>query len=143
MKNSSPETTRSLGSPMGEDWWNSEAGGELLVLEDSKVRAVFDAKTGAWIDFRHQPTGWRIQKRVELGQSFRAYAAWQDRLFNPVSGLDCPLRQATLDASGRQINFEWDQLRTSAGIELAVFLSTSVRLEEGRLTFSGQLRNAS
>ena len=95
MKNSSPEPRRSLGSPFSEDWWNSEAGQERLILEDPTVRAVFDAKTGAWIDFEHKPTGWKIQQRVELGQSFRAYAAWKDRLFNPVSGLSCQLRHAT------------------------------------------------
>lgn len=143
MKNSAREPKRSLGSPLSEDWWNSEAGHELLILEDPTVRAVFDAKTGAWIDFQYKPTGWKIQKRTELGQSFRAYAAWKDRLFNPVSGLVCRLCRATVDTSGQQISFEWDTLRTSAGIELAVSLSTLVRLEQGRLTFSGRLSNAS
>ena len=98
MKSSSQEPIRSLGSPSTEDWWNSEAGHEHLILEDPTVRAVFDAKTGAWIDFQYKPTGWKIQKRAELGQSFRAYAAWKDRLFNPVSGLSCRLRRATIDA---------------------------------------------
>jgi Domain of unknown function (DUF6259) len=143
MKNSSPEPRRSLGSPLSEDWWNSEAGHELLILEDPTVRAVFDAKTGAWIDYEHKPTGWKIQQRVELGQSFRAYAAWKDRLFNPVSGLSCQLRHATLDDSAQKITFEWDQLRTSGSLELAVTLRAQVRLEQGRLTFSGRLENAS
>jgi hypothetical protein len=143
MKNSSPEPGRSLGSPFSEDWWNSEAGQERLILEGSTVRAVFDAKTGAWIDFQHKSTGWKIQQRAELGQSFRAYAAWKDRLFNPVSGLNCQLRHAAVDGSAQQITFEWDQLRTSGGLELAVTLRTQVRLEQGRLTFSGRLENAS
>ncbi len=143
MKSSWHETIRSLGSPSTEDWWNPEAGHEQLVLEDAIIRAVFDTKTGALIDFQYKPTGWKVQKRAELGQSFRAYAAWKDRLFNPVSGLSCRLCRATIDASSRQINLEWDQLRTSRGLELAVSLYTKVRLEDGRLTFSGSLRNAS
>ena len=143
MKNSSPEPRRSLGSPNNEDWWNSAAGQDQLILEDPTVRAVFDGKTGAWIDFQYKPTGWKIQQRTELGQSFRAYAAWKDRLFNPVSGLSCRLRDATIDASAQQLTFEWDQLRTSGGLELAVTLRTQVRLEQGRLTFSGRLQNAS
>jgi Domain of unknown function (DUF6259) len=143
MKNSSPEPRRSLGSPLSEDWWNSEAGQERLILEDPTVRAVFDAKTGAWIDYEYKPTGWKIQQRVELGQSFRAYAAWKDRLFNPVSGLSCQLRHATLDDSAQKITLEWGQLRTSGGLELAVTLRAQVRLEQGRLTFSGRLENAS
>jgi Domain of unknown function (DUF6259) len=143
MKNSSPEPRRSLGSPLSEDWWNSEAGQERLILEDPTVRAVFDAKTGAWIDYEHKPTGWKIQQRVELGQSFRAYAAWKDRLFNPVSGLSCQLRHATLDDSAQQITFDWDKLRTSGGLELPVTLRAQVRLEQGRLTFSGRLENGS
>ncbi len=143
MKSSSHEAIRSLGSPASEDWWNSEAGHQLLILEDPTTRAVFDAKTGAWIDFQYKSTGWRIQKRAELGQSFRAYAAWKDRLFNPVSGLDCRLRRATIDVASQKISFEWDQLRTSGGIELAVSLFTQVSLEHGRMTFSGSLRNMS
>ncbi len=143
MKHSSPEPRRSLGSPNNEDWWNSAAGQDQLILEDPTVRAVFDGKTGAWIDFQYKPTGWKIQQRTELGQSFRAYAAWKDRLFNPVSGLNCRLRDATIDASAQQLTFKWDQLRTSGGLELAVTLRTQVRLEQGRLTFSGRLQNAS
>jgi Domain of unknown function (DUF6259) len=143
MNNSHEEPNRPPGSPSVEDWWNSEAGHDLLILEDRTVRAVFDAKTGAWIDFQHKPTGWKIQKRAELGQPFRAYAAWKDRLFNPVSGLRCRLHRATLDASSQQISLEWDQLRTSGGIELAANLFTQVRLEQGRLTFSGGLKNGS
>src|SRR6266403_3873384 len=137
MKSTDQETIKSLGSPSTEDWWNSEAGHELLILEDQTVRAAFDARTGAWIDFQYKPSAWKIQQRFELGQSFRAYATWKDRLFNPVSGLSCRLRQSTVDAAGQQISFKWDQLRTSGGIELSVSLSTQVRLEQGRLTFSG------
>ena len=44
MKNSAQEPIKSLGSPKSEDWWDSEAGHEILVLEDPQVRAVFDAK---------------------------------------------------------------------------------------------------
>ena len=95
MKNSSQRQFEPLGSPSTEDWWNPGAGYELLILEDSTLRAAFDAKTGAWIDFQYKPTGWKIQQRVELGQSFRAFAAWKDRLFNPISGLSCQLRRAT------------------------------------------------
>src|SRR5580700_6411885 len=129
MKNSTQEPIRPLGSPFSEDWWNSEAGQKQLILEDPTVRAVFDAKTGAWIAFEHKPTGWKIQQRAELGQSFRAYTAWKDRLFNPVSGLSCQLRDATVDDAGQQITFEWDQLRTSGGLDLAVTLRAQVRLE--------------
>ncbi|HSZ28092.1 MAG TPA: hypothetical protein VK768_07885, partial [Chthoniobacterales bacterium] len=143
MKDSTQEPIRSLGSPLSEDWWNPQAGQELLILEDPTVRAVFDAESGAWIDYQQKRTGWKIQKRTELGQSFRAYATWKDRLFNPVSGLSCRLRQSTVDAAGQQISFKWDQLRTAGGIELAVSLSTQVQLEQGRLTFSGSLQNAS
>jgi hypothetical protein len=143
MKSSDQQTIRSLGSPSTEDWWNSDAGDEVLILEDPTVRAVFDAKTGAWIDFQHKPGGWKIQQRAELGQPFRAYAAWKDHLFNPVSGLKCRLRDARLDSSARRVSFEWDQIRTSGGIELEVSLLIEICLEHGQLTFSGYLQNAS
>ena len=143
MKSTDQETIKSLGSPSTEDWWNSEAGHELLILEDQTVRAAFDARTGAWIDFQYKPSGWKIQQRFELGQSFRAYAAWKDRLFNPISGLSCQLRRATIDPAAQQIRFEWGQLLVSGGIELAVSLVTQVHLEQGQLTFSGSLKNSS
>jgi hypothetical protein len=143
MKNSSQNPINSLGSPATEDWWNSDAGREILILEDPTVRAVFDAKTGAWIDFQHKATGWRIQKRAELGQSFRAYATWKDRLFNPVSGLNCELRSAAVDAPSQEISFHWDLLQTVHGMRLPVSLVTGVRLERGQLLFSGTITNAS
>ena len=61
-----------------------------LILEDPKVRAVFDAKTGAWIDFQHKPTGWKIQNGLSLGNPSGAYAAWKDRLFNPDKRVKLP-----------------------------------------------------
>ncbi|HYY26769.1 MAG TPA: DUF6259 domain-containing protein [Chthoniobacterales bacterium] len=143
MSKSNQLTNQTPGSPSVEDWWNEGAGREPLILEDQKVRAVFDAKTGAWIDYQHKATGWKALKRAELGQSFRAYVTWKDRLFNPVSGLRCRLARATIDVSSRQINLEWDRLQTSGGTALAVNLFTEVRLEEGRLKFSGRLKNGS
>ena len=47
MKSTDQEIIRSLGSPWTEDWWNSEAGHEPLILEDQTVLAIFDGKTGA------------------------------------------------------------------------------------------------
>ena len=143
MSNSYQPTNHSPGSPSVEDWWNADAGREILILEDQKVRTVFAAKTGAWIDFQHKATGWKVLKRAELGQSLRAYVMWKDRLFNPVSGLKCRLARATIDASSRQINLEWDRFHTSGGTALGVNLFTQVRLEEGQLTFSGRLKNES
>ena len=143
MNDSHHATNRPPGSPSLEDWWNSDAGQECFVLEDQTVLAVFDAKTGAWIDLQYKTGGWKIQKRAELGQPFRAYAAWKDRLFNPISGLRCHLVRATIDALSQQINFQWDQLHTSGGIALAVNLSTRVRLEHGQMTFTGSLKNES
>ena len=143
MKSSREETLRSLGSPSSEDWWNPEVSPKLIVLEDPTVRAVFDARTGGWIDFQHKRIGWKIQQRAELGQSFRAYATWKDSLFNPISGLACELGSAALDASGRRITFQWDRLRIPNGKVLQVSLVLQVLLEAGRLTFSGTLKNNS
>jgi hypothetical protein len=143
MKSSREKTSRSLGSPSSEDWWNPEVGPKFIVLEDPTVRAVFDAKTGGWIDFQHKATGWKIHQRNELGQSFRAYATWKDRLFNPVSGLGCELRSVSVDASAQQIVFHWDRLRIPDGRLLPVNLVLRVLLEAGRLTFSGTLKNVS
>jgi hypothetical protein len=130
MKNSFQLTNRSPGSPSVDDWWNPDAGRELLILEDQKVRTVFDAKTGAWIDFQHKTTGWKVQKRAELGQSFRAYVTRQDRLFNPVSGLGCRLARATVDLSSQQINLEWDRLHTSDETSLASIFSPKCGLNK-------------
>jgi hypothetical protein len=143
MKSSREKTLRSLGSPSSEDWWNPDVDPKVIVLEDPTVRAVFDARTGGWIDFQHKTTGWKIHQRAELGQSFRAYATWKDRLFNPVSGLGCELGSVTVDASAQRIIFHWDRLRIPNGRLLPVNLVLQVLLEAGRLTFSGTLKNGS
>ncbi|MBV9671677.1 MAG: hypothetical protein JO076_02480 [Verrucomicrobia bacterium] len=135
--------SRSPGSPSVEDWWNSNAGSEVLALEDENVRAVFDSTTGAWIGFQNKASGWKVHRRPELGQCFRLYATWEDRLFNPINGLHCRLVSAALDDSSNEIRFEWDSMHAQDGIELQINLVTRVRLHQGQLKFSGSLKNQS
>jgi hypothetical protein len=106
-------TTSSVpGSPRSEDWFNPQAGQETLVLEDDQTRATFDADTGALLGLRCQATGWEIQGRAALGQAFRAYVAFPDRLYGPVDGLRCRLGKTELSDDRRAVTFTWDELES-------------------------------
>ena len=106
------------------------------------------AESGAWIDYQHKTTGWKIQKRTELGQSFRAYATWKDRLIQSRQRVELPSSaQSTVDAAWTDKSvFEWEfSCAPSRGIEIGRSVcSTQVQLEQGQPNlFRYDLQNAS
>ncbi len=57
-----------------------------VTLEDHSLRVAFDSDSGALTRFENKTTHWVIERRPELGVSFRLYAPLPNRRYNPVFG---------------------------------------------------------
>lgn len=119
----------------------SAFGGEVI-LEDEATVVAFDADTGALTRLEDKADHWIVERRPELGASFRLHAPLPDRRDNFVLGS----RQHATEAkriSDHQIVLRWDNLLSEHGGVLPMTLSANVTLKDGALTFEATLENRS
>ncbi|HEV2453712.1 MAG TPA: hypothetical protein VGY98_05600, partial [Verrucomicrobiae bacterium] len=57
-----------------------------VTLEDRSLRVSFDSDSGALTRMEDKATHWVIERRPELGVSFRLFAPLPDRRWDPVYG---------------------------------------------------------
>lgn len=113
-----------------------------LVLEDDAIMVAFDRHSGALTRLRRKSTGWAIQRRPELGLSFRLLAPIPGRRDNFVLGP----KQVAVSAekiSDHEARFEWKNLLSEHGGVLPITFSATVTLDNGELSFQGKLVNDS
>lgn len=113
-----------------------------LVLEDGFLRVVFDTGSGALTRMERKSTHWVIQRRPELGASFRLLAPLPDRRDNLVLGQ----RQRAVKVekvSDDQVRLEWRNLLSEHGGVLPITFTATATLRNGILTFEGTLVNDS
>lgn len=113
-----------------------------LVLEDKEFLIAFDRDSGALTRMEHKPTNWLIERRPELGVSFRMLVPLPDRRANFVLG---PKQRATSveKVSNNQVRLQWDNLVSEHGGVLPITFIATVTLQNGALTFQGTLENHS
>lgn len=115
---------------------------EEVVLQDNKLLAVFDARSGALTRLQRKATNWSIQRRSELGISFRLHAPLPNQRTNFVFGKK--QRAARVEkVSARQVRIEWQNLESEHGGMLPMLLVAIVTLNDGVLTFQATLKNDS
>jgi hypothetical protein len=113
-----------------------------LILQDDQLRADFDPDSGALIRFENKNTHWTIERRPELGVSFRLFAPLPAQRWNPVFGR----KQHAVEAkqiSGNAIEFKWTNLVSENGGTLPMTLTSMITLTNGGLVFSATLENNS
>ncbi len=113
----------------------------LLRLENEVQEALFDSATGALVSLRHKPTGWTIEGRPELAQSFEMVVPLPERLLNRVDG-----RQQTvtgLRSEGQRLIFHWARLTSEHGGALEIELTCQVELGADGLSFAAEITNRS
>ena len=84
-----------LSAPAGE-----------IALEDDALRVAFDSDSGALARMESKPKHWVIERRPELGVSFRLFAPSPHRRYNPVLGQ----KQHAVEArktSDNEVNLLW------------------------------------
>ncbi len=113
-----------------------------VVLQDKEVLAAFDASSGALTGFRRKSTQWAVQRRPELGISFRLLAPLPHRRDNFVLGQ----KQRAVEVkkiSDHQVRIEWKDLVSEHGGVLPMTFTATATLENGAVEFDSELINES
>lgn len=113
-----------------------------ITLEDHSLSIAFDSHSGALTRLADKTTGWKIERRPDLGISFRLFAPLPERRWNPVLGP----KQSTAEVkkiSEHEIRLQWKKLISENGGTLPITLTATVTLTNGELTFNATLENDS
>ncbi|HEY4415051.1 MAG TPA: hypothetical protein VGO57_05100 [Verrucomicrobiae bacterium] len=113
-----------------------------VTLEDDSLRVVFDSRSGALTQLENKRTHWVMERRPELGVSFRLFAPLPERRWNPVLGTN-QVATEVKKISDHEIHLQWKNLDSENGGVLPMALSAAVTLTNGVLTFNATLENNS
>ncbi|KAA3619495.1 MAG: hypothetical protein DWQ05_01880 [Calditrichaeota bacterium] len=114
-----------------------------VVLENSTIKAVFNENTGALQQLISKKDGWYLQKRPELGRSFRLDIPLSHQRFNPVFGEEQPPPQIRHEKNGKRLRFQWKNVRSKNGGRLAVDFTGVAELTDDGLIFTAEIDNRS
>jgi hypothetical protein len=113
-----------------------------VTLEDDFMRVSFDSDSGALTRLEDKVTHWVIERRPELGISFRLFAPLPNRRYNPILGQK--QRAVCVEKiSDHEMRFQWKNLASENGGVLPITFTAVVTLTNGALTFNGALVNDS
>jgi hypothetical protein len=113
-----------------------------VTLEDNQILVAFDSDSGALTRLEDKTTHWIIERRSELGVSFRLFAPLPNRRYNPVLGQ----KQRAVEVkkiSDHEVQLRWKNLVSENGGVLPMTLTADVTLTNGALTFGATLENDS
>jgi hypothetical protein len=118
------------------------ASAREITLQDDHVLVAFDAKSGAITRLEDKATHWKIERRPELGVSFRLFAPLPERRWNPVLGQKQVVAEIK-KVSNHEIHLQWKNLNSENGGVLPMTLTADVTLTNGVLTFNLNVQNDS
>jgi hypothetical protein len=130
-------------SPAADARREYELSPDPIILENEEIEARFDRGSGALILLAYKPTGWMIQRRPNLGESFRGFVPAQARNYNPVLGAKNKLSSFELSENKTRLILCWDGWESEYAGRLDVSLRGVVELEKNLLTFSAEVINRS
>ncbi|HEY1791245.1 MAG TPA: hypothetical protein VGJ73_24065 [Verrucomicrobiae bacterium] len=113
-----------------------------VALEDNSLRISFDLDSGALTRFEDKSTHWVIERRPELGVSFRLYAPLPTRRYNPVFGQKQHAAEVR-KVSENEISIRWEKLVSENGGVLSMSFASDITLTNGVLRFAATLKNDS
>jgi hypothetical protein len=113
-----------------------------VALEDNSIFVAFDSESGALTRLEDKATHWKIERRAELGVSFRLFAPLPNRRYNPVPGQKQNATKVE-KLSDHEIRFQWKNLLSENGGVLPMTLTANVALSNGSVTFDATLENNS
>lgn len=113
-----------------------------VVLEDNQIMAAFDSDSGALTRMENKITHWTLERRPELGVSFRLHAPLPHRRYNFVLGQK-QHAVAISKISDQQVRLQWKDLLSEYGGVLPMTFTANVTLTNGVLTFAGVLDDSS
>ena len=116
--------------------------GQEVLLENQYLLIAVNSKTGAIVRLERKSTKWVIERRPELGASFRLLVPLPGRDANFVMGH----KQAAAKVqkiSDSQIEIVWKDLQSEHGGVLPITLTAKVELRGTELVFNATLANDS
>ncbi len=116
--------------------------GAEVVLEDAYLRVAFDSLSGALVRMERKSTQWIIERRPELGASFRLFVPLSKRRDNFVLGTKQRAKSVE-KISENQVRMQWTDLVSEHGGVLPITFTTTVTLKNGTLSFDGTVDNQS
>lgn len=116
--------------------------GSEVVLEDKELLVAFDKNSGALTRMARKSTNWLVERRPELGVSFRLLAPLPQQRANFIYGQ----RQTAAKVekvSSNQVQIVWKDPVSQHGGVVPLTLAATATLENGVLTFTATLENNS
>ncbi|TSJ42714.1 hypothetical protein FO440_00540 [Mucilaginibacter corticis] len=116
-------------------------GDKEIIIQDDSLLVAFDANNGALVRMERKSTHWLIEKRAELGATFRMLVPLPNQRSNYVSGQGQPAHVEKI--SEHEVRIHWDKLTSDHGGVLPMKFTGIVTLNNGELTFNASLENNS
>ncbi|HKU25236.1 MAG TPA: DUF6259 domain-containing protein [Candidatus Sulfotelmatobacter sp.] len=113
-----------------------------VILQDSKLLVAFDSHSGALLRLEDKSSHWIIERRPELGISFRLHAPLANRRDNFVLG-EKQVAAEVKKVSESRVLLRWSNLLSEHGGRLPITVTATVSLENGALTFAASIANRS
>ncbi len=136
------ESKELYGQLKATDGSKETSSANEVVLEDAELLIAFDKTTGAVTRLERKSTHWVIQRRPELGISFRLLIPLPNRDDNFVYGQKQKAIKVN-KVSESHVELLWKDLTSDHSGVLPITLSATVDLQEGRLTFGATVTNNS
>ena len=114
-----------------------------ITLENKLIIAEFNRANGALVRLKNKQTGWEIQGRPELAQTFQLVVPLPDKTYHLVHGHHQKLAHIDRDASGYRICFSWKDLRSDYAEDMDIRCWCSATLSEIGLIFEMKIENRS
>jgi hypothetical protein len=113
-----------------------------VVLEDSDLLVAFDKSSGALTRLESKSTHWLLERRPELGVSFRLLVPLPGRRANFVLGRKQKAVEVS-KTSDQAVQLRWENLLSEHGGTLPIMFAVVVTLIDGKLAFNATLENRS
>ena len=121
---------------------DAQAGGAEVVLEDAELLVAFDRKSGALTRMLRKRTNWVVQRRPELGVSFRILAPLPNQRANFILGQKQTAAKVE-KISPSEVQIIWKDPVSEHGGVAPLTLTATAALSNGVLTFNATLVNDS
>lgn len=113
-----------------------------VVIRDNKMLVAFNSQTGALARLVSRNPDWTIERRPDLGISFRMLVPLPGRQDNFILGQK--QRVSSIEkVSEHEVVIVWKNLRSQHGGVLPITFTATVSLNDGVITFGGKVVNDS
>ena len=113
-----------------------------IVIEDRELLAAFDKRSGALTRLVRKRSNWLVQRRPELGVSFRLLAPLPRQRANFVLGQK-QTAYSVEKISANQVRIVWNDPVSEHGGVVPLTLTSTATITNGSLTFNAVLENKS